>query len=177
MQASFSTSKAAPQLRLRKRFNCWAPNLPFQIGLNSLRVSRPPRKHKSLLQAKRHVSSFLSSTSLAACNPEPKRSPVRCAVNPFDLRGPEFLLFYFFLSLLVIGGVVLLRRSDEDRDIGKPPIDDPYLVAFLRGRENETLRVATLSLVDRGLLTLKSSGTPLLSLVAADSRLELTDPA
>lgn len=98
-------------------------------------------------------------------------------MNPFDLRGPEFLVFYIFFSWLVIAGIGLLRRLSEDRDTGKPPIDDPYLVAFLRGGESESLRVATLSLIDRGLLALKSSGTSLLSLHAPDSRLELTDPA
>jgi uncharacterized protein (TIGR04222 family) len=98
-------------------------------------------------------------------------------VNPFDLRGPEFLVFYFFLSLLVIAGVVFLRRLSEDRDNGKPPIDDPYFVAFLRGGESEALRVAALSLIDRGLLTLKSSRASVLFPGSADSRLELTDPA
>jgi uncharacterized protein (TIGR04222 family) len=98
-------------------------------------------------------------------------------MNPFDLRGPEFLFFYLFLSVLVIAGVIFLRRLSEDRDIGKPPIDDPYFVAFLRGGESEALRVAALSLIDRGLLALKSSGTSFLSLHAPDSLLELTDPA
>jgi uncharacterized protein (TIGR04222 family) len=98
-------------------------------------------------------------------------------VNPFDLRGPEFLVFYCFLSLLVIAGVVLLRRLSEDRDTGKPPIDDPYFVAFLRGGESEAIRVAALSLIDRGLLALKSSGASVFSPGSADSRLELTDPA
>ena len=58
--------------------------------------------------------------------------------------------------MLIIGGVMLLRRFDEDRDTAKPPIDDPYFVAFLRGGETETLRVAALSLIDRGLLALKA---------------------
>jgi uncharacterized protein (TIGR04222 family) len=98
-------------------------------------------------------------------------------MNPFDLRGPEFLVFYIFFSWLVIVGVTLLRRLSEDRDVGKPPIDDPYFVAFLRGGESEALRVAALSLIDRGLLTLKSSGTPALLPGSADSLLVLADPA
>ncbi len=30
---------------------------------------------------------------------------------------------------------------------------DPYLIAYLRGGKNEALRVATVSLIDRGMLT------------------------
>jgi len=95
-------------------------------------------------------------------------------VNPFDLHGPEFLVFYFFFSAVVIGCIVLLRRLDENRESGKPPLDDPYLVAYLRGGEGEAVRVAALSLFDRGLLTIKSSGTSSL-FSAGENRLELTD--
>ena len=95
-------------------------------------------------------------------------------MNPFDLRGPEFLVFYFFFSAAVIGCIILLRRLDENRESGKPPLDDPYLVAYLRGGEGEAVRVAALSLLDRGLLTLKSSGSSSL-FSAGENRLELTD--
>lgn len=73
-------------------------------------------------------------------------------MNPFDLRGPEFLLFYLILSAAVIAALVLLRRASESA--GAPRIDlaDPYLIAYLRGGENEALRVALVSLIDRGLL-------------------------
>jgi uncharacterized protein (TIGR04222 family) len=96
-------------------------------------------------------------------------------VNPFDLRGPDFLVFYLFLSILVIGAVFLLRHSGEKDGTGRPPIDDPYLVAFLRGGVGEAVRVTALSLVDRGLLAIKPSGTsPLFS--GGESHLELNDP-
>ena len=95
-------------------------------------------------------------------------------MNPLDLRGPEFLVFYFLFSAAVIGCVILLRRRDEDRGSGKPPLDDPYLVAYLRGGEGEAVRVAALSLLDRGLLTIKSSGSSS-PFSAAENRLELTD--
>jgi len=73
-------------------------------------------------------------------------------MNPFELRGPEFLLFYFCFSLAVIVAIVLLRRRAESG--GSPRIDlgDPYLIAYLRGGEDEALRVAVVSLVDREML-------------------------
>jgi uncharacterized protein (TIGR04222 family) len=73
-------------------------------------------------------------------------------MNPFDLRGPEFLLFYFLFSLLVILAVVVLRRRAESGDAPKIDLGDPYLIAYLRGGEDEALRVAVISLVDRGML-------------------------
>jgi len=96
-------------------------------------------------------------------------------VNPFDLRGPEFLLFYFIFTCAVLIILILLRRIDERPNALKPPLDDPYLVAFLRGGEQEALRVAALSLVDRGLLKLKSSGASIFS-SEAENQLELADP-
>jgi uncharacterized protein (TIGR04222 family) len=98
-------------------------------------------------------------------------------VNPFDLRGPEFLLFYIVFSAVVLFILFFLRKLDERRDSGKPPLDDPYLIACLRGGESEALRVATLSLIDRGLLILKRSGTSVLFPGAAENHLELKDPA
>jgi uncharacterized protein (TIGR04222 family) len=98
-------------------------------------------------------------------------------VNPFDLRGPEFLLFYFVFFVVVLFILFFLRQRDERQEAGKPTLDDPYLVACLRGGESEALRVATLSLIDRGLLILKSSGTSVLFPGAAENRLELKDPA
>jgi uncharacterized protein (TIGR04222 family) len=98
-------------------------------------------------------------------------------VNPFDLRGPEFLLFYFMFSVAVLVILHLLLRRDEFPNVGKPPLDDPYLVAALRGGEIEVLRVTALSLIDRGLLALKSSGTPSIFSSNAENRLEVKDPA
>ena len=95
-------------------------------------------------------------------------------MNPLDLRGPEFLVFYLLFSVGVIGCVILLRRRDEGRESGKPPLDDPYLVAYLRGGGGEAVRVAALSLLDRGLLTIKSSGSSS-RFSGAENRLELTD--
>jgi uncharacterized protein (TIGR04222 family) len=76
-------------------------------------------------------------------------------MNPFYLRGPEFLLFYAILCAIVIVTLVLLRRTGEAGKTPKTNLSDPYLIAYLRGGKNETLRIALLSLIDRNLLTVK----------------------
>lgn len=73
-------------------------------------------------------------------------------MNPFDLRGPEFLLFYACLSAVVIAALVWYRKTNEDGDAPRLDASDPYLIAFLRGGKNETARVAVLSLIQRRLL-------------------------
>ncbi len=73
-------------------------------------------------------------------------------VNPFDLPGPEFLVFYLILATAVIVALVFLRRAAESDNAPKIDLSDPLLIAYLRGGENELLRVAIVSLIDRGLL-------------------------
>lgn len=74
-------------------------------------------------------------------------------MNPFALSGPEFLVFYTLFGILVVGGLYALRHSGEpDLHAGKVPLSDPNLIAYLRGGKNEALRVATVFLIDRGLL-------------------------
>ena len=73
-------------------------------------------------------------------------------MNPLDLHGPEFLLFYLFLIAVTVIALIILRRASEGGDAPKMNLADPYLIAYLRGGKNEALRVAVVSLVDRGLL-------------------------
>ncbi len=73
-------------------------------------------------------------------------------MNPFDLSGPEFLVFYVIVCVFVIAALVLLRWALESATPMKLDLADPYLVAYLRGGQDETLRVAVVSLIDRGLL-------------------------
>ena len=80
-------------------------------------------------------------------------------MNPFDLPGPEFLLFFIGLSALALIALVVTRKLAESSVAPKLDLSDPYLIAYLRGAEPETLRVATVSLIDRGLLI--ASGTQL----------------
>ena len=72
--------------------------------------------------------------------------------NPLDLPGPEFLVFYTLFALVTLGLLYVARAAGES---GAPPrIDtgDPYLIAYLRGGRHAALRVATITLIDRGLL-------------------------
>ena len=71
---------------------------------------------------------------------------------PFDLRGPDFLLFYFGLSLATVFACWAWRRITESGEAPKLNLADPYLIAYLRGGTNETIRIATISLVERHLL-------------------------
>ena len=74
-------------------------------------------------------------------------------MNPFALTGFGFLGFYLLLGLGVIWGLRAWIRHLES--VEAPPaqnMTDPYLIAHLRAGENEALRVATVALLDRGLL-------------------------
>jgi len=84
--------------------------------------------------------------------------------NPFDLAGPEFLLFYFLLGVITAMIVRVARRTflesagqvgalDLANRIGK----DPYAVAYLRGGRDELIRAALISLIERGLLAAGAS--------------------
>jgi uncharacterized protein (TIGR04222 family) len=78
-------------------------------------------------------------------------------MNPFELRGPEFLFFYFALIIITILAVWIRRRNAESGPPPKIDLSDPYLIAYLRGGHNEALRLGVVSLVDRGLLMVRDS--------------------
>lgn len=77
--------------------------------------------------------------------------------NPLDLPGPQFLAFYAVLAIVVIAAVFLWRRV-RTNGIPVPDLSDPYLLAQLRGGQPEALRVAIVSLMDRGLLQQTAEG-------------------
>jgi uncharacterized protein (TIGR04222 family) len=74
--------------------------------------------------------------------------------NPFELRGPEFLLFYLFLGVVVTTVVMVLRLRGEPPQAGTTALTDYLKIAYLRGGSAEAIRVASLALMDRGLLEL-----------------------
>ena len=84
-------------------------------------------------------------------------------MNPLDWNGPEFLAFYFTLSVFSYLFLRLyVRARERQQPIPKLTMSDPFQIAFLRGGENEAIRIASLSLIDRGLLRITdaSSKTP-----------------
>jgi uncharacterized protein (TIGR04222 family) len=78
-------------------------------------------------------------------------------MNPFDLTGPEFLLFYLILGVGLLIVLFLLRRYGEPDPSMPVQLTDPYEIAYLRGRANEVMRLATIGLIDRGLLSVNGS--------------------
>ena len=74
-------------------------------------------------------------------------------INPLELTGPNFLIFYTLLGTLVLALMYLLRRLSESGAVPRVDYSDPYLIAYLRGGELETMRVAAVSLIDRGFLS------------------------
>ena len=81
-------------------------------------------------------------------------------MNPFDLTGPEFIIFYLILSVTVLLCFALYRNFRESVQSGEfPKLNDPYKIAFLRGGKNEVIRVAIVSLIDRKFLAVAADNT------------------
>ena len=73
--------------------------------------------------------------------------------NPFLLTGIEFLMFYLAFGILVnVGLRHWMRQQEAQQEWQTQQMTDPYQIAFLRGGDKEALRIATIALVDRGLL-------------------------
>ncbi len=73
-------------------------------------------------------------------------------MNPFALHGFSFLFFYVVLGVVTFAVLRLWFKASETTRRDLPKFNDPYLLAYLRGGEEETLKIATISLTDRGLL-------------------------
>jgi uncharacterized protein (TIGR04222 family) len=73
-------------------------------------------------------------------------------MNPFDLSGPDFLIFYLMFAVFVGAALMLAIMTMEGGSPPALPLHDPYQIAWLRGGTPEAARIAVLSLTDRGLL-------------------------
>ena len=73
-------------------------------------------------------------------------------MNPFNLPGPQFLLFYLCFAVAVIVAVGARRRMREPAGPSTAGVlQDPYRIAFLRGGKKELLN-SVVSLLNRSLL-------------------------
>jgi uncharacterized protein (TIGR04222 family) len=81
-------------------------------------------------------------------------------MNPFDLRGPDFLVLYVgvFLAVMVVAAILrwFLRLPG-----GEPPLEtsdlSPYEIAYLAGRETLAVNAAIARLVHDDVLALDTS--------------------
>jgi uncharacterized protein (TIGR04222 family) len=74
------------------------------------------------------------------------------------LPGPEFLVVFVVISLLVFCALQLASDSFETEALNLTAVRDPYVIAYMRGELDELIRVVTLSLTLRGLLKIDSKG-------------------
>ncbi len=84
-------------------------------------------------------------------------------MNPFDLRGPQFLAFYLFASAV---GLIIMYLASRGALFGtarapagdaRRQLRDPYLLAYLRGGVGAALQTVAFSLSKRRLLTATSA--------------------
>jgi uncharacterized protein (TIGR04222 family) len=74
-------------------------------------------------------------------------------MSPFDLPGPQFLIFYVLLGGALAAFLWIFRHHGEKgKTFSAPELTDPYLVACLRAGHAEIWRLATIRLIDRGLM-------------------------
>ena len=90
-------------------------------------------------------------------------------MSPFDLPGPQFLIFYVVLGGALAAFLWIFRHHGEKgKTVAAPELTDPYLVACLRAGRAEVWRLATIRLIDRGLM--KADGATIS--VVADAKPE-----
>ena len=76
-------------------------------------------------------------------------------MNPFDLTGPSFLVFYWTLSVLCLLLIYWLRLRSDVTGAPKQMSRDACVLAYLRGGYPEVVRVALLTLVDEGVVVVR----------------------
>jgi uncharacterized protein (TIGR04222 family) len=85
-------------------------------------------------------------------------------MNPFDLRGPEFLAFYLaILAVSVLAALAVrwsLRPPADDRPEETPDLS-PYDVVYLAGGDQLAVTAAIASLVHRNVLEVDGPGRKL----------------
>src|SRR5215211_3552180 len=81
--------------------------------------------------------------------------------NPFELRGPEFLVLYVIVLIAAITASVMMRRWMNNFSGDVPVLGsrlDPYEIAYLAGGAGLATDTALAALVQRGQLAVDTAG-------------------
>jgi uncharacterized protein (TIGR04222 family) len=83
------------------------------------------------------------------------------SLNPLDMKGPDFLGFYLWLNLMVVGMALVLRRMLQPRDSSVVSLSqlDLYETAYLSGGTDRVVQVAITQLAAQDCVELKTTGT------------------
>jgi uncharacterized protein (TIGR04222 family) len=83
------------------------------------------------------------------------------SLNPLDMKGPDFLGFYIWLNLMVVGMALVLRRMLQPRDASAVSLSqlDLYETAYLSGGTDRVVQVAITQLAAQDCVELKTTGT------------------
>jgi uncharacterized protein (TIGR04222 family) len=73
------------------------------------------------------------------------------------MPGPQFLILFMAICGAVYVSVMIAIRMGEVDSSDERRLRDPYLIAYLRGDVDESIRVAALALLLRGLLKVNDS--------------------
>ena len=73
------------------------------------------------------------------------------------MPGPQFLILFMAICVGIYVSVTVAIRMGEAVSSGERRLRDPYLIAYLRGGVDESIRVAALALLLRGLLKVNDS--------------------
>jgi len=73
------------------------------------------------------------------------------------MPGPQFLILFMAICAVVYVSVTVAIRTGEASSFGEQRLRDPYLIAYLRGDVDESIRVAALALLLRGLLKVNTA--------------------
>ncbi|MBE9033331.1 TIGR04222 domain-containing membrane protein [filamentous cyanobacterium LEGE 11480] len=77
------------------------------------------------------------------------------SLNPLDMRGPDFLGFYFCLNMILIGaGLILRQMLRAVAPANSTPRLDDYETAYLAGGRNRLLQAVITKLADQGCVEL-----------------------
>jgi uncharacterized protein (TIGR04222 family) len=83
------------------------------------------------------------------------------SLNPLDMRGPDFLGFYIWLNLMVVGLALVLRRMLQWQKPSATTLSqlDLYETAYLSGGTDRVVQVAITQLAAQDWVELKTTGT------------------